>query len=200
MLIVCQGADMIINQVKKITNSRFLNLFSAQYEDRKKNQKEWIFASRSNLDNPLANTSQTPDAVVIIPYHLDEKKLVLIKEFRVALGGYQYGFPAGLVDKGESIEQAGSRELFEETGLSMDRVLKTSPVIYSSSGLTDESVSLLFVECTGEPSNQFNEASEDIEVIFFSQQEAKSILHDQTVKFDVKTWIVLNNFAGQGTV
>jgi len=191
---------MIINQVKKITNSRFLNLFSAQYEDRKNNIKEWIFASRSGFDNPLKDISDQPNAVVIVPYHTKKEKLVLIKEFRITLGGYQYGFPAGLVDESESIEQAGSRELFEETGLSVARVLKTSPVIYSSSGLTDESVSLFFVECKGEPSNRFNEASEDIEVLFFSKQEAQNILQDQTIKFDVKTWIVLSNFAEQGTL
>lgn len=200
MLIVCQGADMIINDVKKITNYRFLNLFSVQYKDQKDCEKEWIFASRSNHDNPLKSQSKIPDAVVIVPYHIQREELVLIKEFRVALGGYQYGFPAGLVDKGESIEQAGSREFLEETGLTITRIIKTSPPIFSSSGLTDESISLFYVECTGEASNHYNEASEDIEVVFFSQKDAGNILYDDTVKFDVKTWIVLQNFAAQGKV
>ncbi|MFH2059996.1 MAG: NUDIX hydrolase [Pseudomonadota bacterium] len=191
---------MIINDVKKITNYRFLNLFSVQYKDQKDCEKEWIFASRSNHDNPLKSQSKIPDAVVIVPYHIQREELVLIKEFRVALGGYQYGFPAGLVDKGESIEQAGSREFLEETGLTITRIIKTSPPIFSSSGLTDESISLFYVECTGEASNHYNEASEDIEVVFFSQKDAGNILYDDTVKFDVKTWIVLQNFAAQGKV
>ena len=191
---------MVINDVKKITNGRFLNLFSVRYNDQKDCEKEWIFASRSNHDNPLESQSKKPDAVVIVPYHIDRKELVLIREFRVALGGYQYGFPAGLLDKGESIEQAGLREFFEETGLTVNRIIKTSPPVYSSSGLTDESVSLFFVECTGEPSTHYNEASEDIEVVFFSQKKALDILYDDSIKFDVKTWIVLHNFAAQGKV
>ena len=190
---------MIIKHVKKITNYRFLNLFAARYTDQRGVPKEWIYASRSSLDNPMSDVNTEPDAVVIVPFHVEKQKLVIIKEFRVALGGYQYGFPAGLVDKGETIEQAGKRELFEETGLLMERVLKISPPIYSSSGLTDESVSLLFVDCSGEPTCQFNEASEEIDVLFFSQKEARNLLQERNLKFDVKTWIILDHFAQQGT-
>lgn len=191
---------MIINRVKKITDFRFLNLFSAQYTDRNQTEKEWIFASRTDKDNPFEKTLSIPDAVVIVPFHTDLNQLVLIKEFRVALNGYQIGFPAGLVDKGEGIEAACRRELYEETGLSVSQVLKTSPPIYSSSGLSDESICLVFVECQGQPTNQFNEASEDIEVICLGPQAANGLLKDPTLKFDVKTWIVLQQFAEQGRV
>jgi len=195
-----QGIDMKINNVKKITDCKYLNLFSISYKDRVNCEKEWIFASRSKQLNPLEINDARPDAVVIVPFHKPEAKLVLIKEFRVALGGYQYGFPAGLVDIGETIEQAGKRELFEETGLTISKVLKKSPAIFSSSGMTDESISLLFVECEGRPTSRFNEASEDIEVIMLSRQQASDILNDNQIKFDVKSWIVLNTFASQGVV
>ena len=191
---------MKINNVKKITDCKYLNLFSISYKDRVNCEKEWIFASRSKQLNPLEINDARPDAVVIVPFHKPEAKLVLIKEFRVALGGYQYGFPAGLVDIGETIEQAGKRELFEETGLTISKVLKKSPAIFSSSGMTDESISLLFVECEGRPTSRFNEASEDIEVIMLSRQQASDILNDNQIKFDVKSWIVLNTFASQGVV
>ncbi len=188
---------MKINTIKKITDCSHINLFSIHYTDQVNNEKQWIFASRSS-QNPLKKNHSKPDAVVIVPYHEDKKKLVLIKEFRVALGGYQYGFPAGLIDKGESIEQAGKRELFEETGLQLKKVIKISPAVFSSSGLTDESISLLYVNCGGNPTNEFNEDSEDIEVKMFSREQASEILNDHTVKFDVKSWIVLNTFASQG--
>ncbi|MCP3871699.1 MAG: NUDIX hydrolase [Desulfobacteraceae bacterium] len=189
---------MKINTVKKITDHKYLNLFSIQYTDRVNNEKQWIFASRSQYLNPLENDDAKPDAVVIVPYHKQEEKIVLIKEFRFALGGYQYGFPAGLVDKGESVDQAGRRELFEETGLTTTKVIKTSPVIFSSSGLTDESISLFYVECEGQPSNEFNEDSEDIEVMMLSRKQVSNIIYDDKIKVDVKTWIVLNTFASHG--
>ncbi|MCF6248439.1 MAG: NUDIX hydrolase [Desulfobacula sp.] len=191
---------MKIKNVNKVTDYKYLNLFSIQYDDRLNDEKEYIFASRSDLTNPLEKLDSQPDAVVIVPFHTEAKKLVMIEEFRVALGGYQYGFPAGLIDKGETIEQAGKRELFEETGLLATRILKQSPRVFSSSGMTDESVSLLFVECNGKPTNQFNESSEDIQVKLISQQKAGNILFDDTKKFDVKSWIVLNMFAISGGI
>lgn len=191
---------MKIKNVKKLSDYSHLNLYAVQYTDMVNQDRQWIFASRSKNSNPLNKNTLTPDAVVIVPFHEKYQKLVIIKEFRVPLGGYQYGFPAGLIDEGETIEQAGKRELFEETGLKVDRILKRSPGIFSSSGMTDESVSMLFVECKGEPSSEFNEASEDIEVMMVSVQQARDILHDDTIKFDVKTWIVMHMFAATGSV
>lgn len=200
MIIICKGVDMEIKDVKKLTDCSFLNLFSVQYKDQGNRDKEWVFASRSKKENPLMDKDLRPDAVVIVPFHTKLKKLVLINELRVALGGYQYGFPAGLLDKGETVEQAGTRELFEETGLKITRFLKQSPPIFSSSGLTDEAISLLFVECDGIPTNKYNEASEDIEVMLLSREDVSDILFDQNIKFDVKTWIVLNHFVSQGKI
>ncbi len=177
-----------------------MNLFSIQYRDRAKNIKNWVFASRSQDPDPLKQERRTADAVVIVPFHRQAEKLVIIKEFRVALGGFQYGFPAGLVDQGETIVQAGERELLEETGLAITRVLKQSPPIYSSSGMTDETISLLFVECDGNPSNEFNEMSEEIEVIMLSQEAAKGLISKAGLKFDVKSWMVLSMFADYGII
>ena len=191
---------MKIKTIKKLTDLKHLNLFSIKYLDQRNADKSWIFASRSDAVNPLDKSRVVPDAVVVVPFHTLEQKLVLIKEYRVALGGYQYGFPAGLVDKDETIYETAKRELFEETGLNLTRITKTSPPVFSSSGMTDEAVSLVFAECQGKPSNRFNEASEDIETIMVSNEEALSLMNDPTIKWDVKTWIVLNFFSAQGSL
>jgi ADP-ribose pyrophosphatase len=193
-----QGVSMEICRVEKITDRNHLNLFSIRYRDRGENIKNWIFASRSSLANPLDQESCVPDAVVVVPFHVQENKIVVIREFRVALGGYLYGFPAGLVDPGEEVVTAGKREFFEETGLKVTRVLKQSPAIYSSSGLTDENISLLFVECDGKPSDEFNKMSEEIEVLMLSREAAGQLISKPDLKFDVKSWMVLSMFADYG--
>jgi ADP-ribose pyrophosphatase len=149
------------------------------------------------LENPLKADRSIPDAVVIVPFHTTRNKLVVIKEFRVALGDDQYGFPAGLVDDGESIEQAAQRELREETGLRIDQIIRTSPVVYSSSGLTDESICLVFADCSGRPTTAYNEASEDIEVLFFSRRDIRQLLNRSDIKFDIKTWLAMDGFTRQ---
>jgi ADP-ribose pyrophosphatase len=191
---------MKIYEIRKVTDRDHLNLFSIGYTDRNQAEKSWVFASRSAMQNPLKKRSALPDAVVVVPFHIDTQKLVVIKEFRLVLAGYQYGFPAGLVDQGETVETAGIRELFEETGLQVVRVLKQSPVIYSSSGMTDESISLLYVNCKGEPSCIYNEASEDIEVLLLSPDEAGFLLEHADIPFDVKSWIIINTWAAQGII
>lgn len=184
---------MKICSTEKITDYKHLNLVSVEYRDKFGAEKTWIYASRGN--------ARRPDAVVVVPFHVKESKLVLIREFRVPLGGFQYGLPAGLVDAGEDVETAGKRELFEETGLTATRVLRQSPPIFSSSGMTDESICLLYVECEGAPSTDHNETSEEIEVVLLSQDEAGELLERQTnLLFDVKSWIILERFATMGSV
>ncbi|MBU2512891.1 NUDIX hydrolase [bacterium] len=173
-------------------------MFELDYQDMKGQHKTWQFASRHQEPRCISRSFDAPDAVVIVPFHKEKNKLVVIKEFRVPLADYQLGFPAGLIDTGETIEEAGKRELNEETGLILTRVLKKSPPVYSTSGLTDESVSLLYVECEGEVSNEHNESSEDISVQFLSPEECFSIINHTDLKIDVKTWLVLSSYAENG--
>lgn len=173
-------------------------MFEIDYEDRLHNQKIWQLASRQPAPRCATGKFDNPDAVVIVPFHAESGKLVIIEEFRVPLGGYQIGFPAGLIDEGETVEQASARELREETGLEMTAFLSASPPVYSSSGMSDESIVMAYVECRGEPSNQENEGSEDITALLIDREEAGIICGRRDVKVDVKTWLVLKVFSERG--
>jgi ADP-ribose pyrophosphatase len=189
-----------ILETQKLTSLPHLNLFRTHYEDRHGDPKEWIFASRQDPPRLVSEEWDVPDAVVIVPYHVTRRKMVIIEEFRVAIGGYQYGFPAGLVDAGETVEATCRRELLEETGLTLGRLLRQSPSVLSSSGITDETVGMVFVECDGTPSNRANEGSEDIRTLFVGRQEAQTICAAADRRMDVKTWIVLSAYAQFGAI
>lgn len=189
---------MKIKSVKKITEYLHLNMFEIIYSDTKDRKKLWSFASRNDPPKCVSGQFETPDAVVIVAYHTEKKKLVIIKEFRVPLGDYQYGFPAGLVDAGETVESSVIRELKEETGLTVTQMNKVSPPIYSSSGMTDESVVMAYLECSGDVSQEGNCSSEDIETIFVSPDEARALCGNSQIKFDVKTWLVLSQYGETG--
>jgi ADP-ribose pyrophosphatase len=181
-------------ETSQITDLRHLNLFRTRYTDRRGAERTWVFASRRSQPLSLGVVPEVPDAVVIVPFHTARQELVAIREFRVTLGGYQIGFPAGLIDPGETIDDAARRELFEETGLKMQRVLYRSPPVYSSSGMTDESVSLVFVACDGRPSTAANESSEDIHVLFLDRAAARHLDGDTSLKLDVKAWTIIAAF------
>jgi ADP-ribose pyrophosphatase len=186
---------MKIKSSRKLTAGKWLNLFEVSYIARTGDEKSWQIASRQNEPKCLTGRYQRPDAVVIVPFHTRRNKMVIIREYRVSLDDYEYGFPAGLVDNGESVEQAARRELKEETGLTVSRFIKISPPIYSSAGMTDESVAMVYVECEGEPSNSANTDSELIETLFISSSEAQDLLNDTTLKFDAKSWLAISQFA-----
>jgi ADP-ribose pyrophosphatase len=189
---------MKIFEVDKLSDTPWLNLFQITYRLEGRDPRRWTLATRRKLPRCASGRFETPDAVIIAAFHRRRRKLVVIRECRVPLAGIEYGFPAGLVDAGESIEEAAHRELMEETGLSVIRFLKTSPPLYSSAGMTDESVCLVYVECDGEPSAKSQEDSEQINVMFVSAEEAALLLTNPSLKFDARAWLVIERFAATG--
>jgi ADP-ribose diphosphatase len=54
-------------------------------------------------------------AVMIVPLTA-QNELLLVREYCAGTNNYQLGFPKGLIDPGETPEQAANRELKEEVG------------------------------------------------------------------------------------
>ncbi|AWL10617.1 ADP compounds hydrolase NudE [Saliniradius amylolyticus] len=54
-------------------------------------------------------------AVMLVPF-IDDDTLLLVREYAAGAHAYELGFPKGLIDPGETPEQAGNRELMEEVG------------------------------------------------------------------------------------
>jgi ADP-ribose pyrophosphatase len=112
----------------------------------------WVYASRRQAGQPAG-----VDAATIIALHGDASpegphRLVVIEEFRVPVDGWEFGLPAGLKDAGETAEACAARELREETGLELTRVLEISGTTYSTPGLSDESQAFVVALCRGMPS------------------------------------------------
>lgn len=189
---------MRIKKAVRLTDVKWLNLFDIEVVDTSGADRNWRLASRRRQPKCVTGRFARPDGVVIVPWHAGRSMIVITREYRVALAGDEYGFPAGLVDDGETVEAAARRELYEETGLTVTRFLDIGPPVYSSAGMTDESVAMVYVECDGEPSAAFNEGIERIEVIMVSAAQVARLCADPKLKFDAKAWLVLTAFARYG--
>jgi ADP-ribose pyrophosphatase len=175
-----------INKVSKLTDYRWLNLYDVEYVTAEGKVGHWTFASRKTPQP--AGSPLVADAVVIIPLLKDgrKRKLVTIKEFRIPLGDYEYGTPAGLYNHSETAEKVAKRELKEETGLKLTKVLYVGPACVSSAGLSDESVVYIVCECTGEVNTQGNEGTEDITVEVLDLEGIRA-LRNSNNKISAKT-------------
>ena len=60
-------------------------------------------------------------SVTILPF-VEEDRILLLKEYRHAIGKWMYEFPSGMIEESESIEEAAVRELKEETGYEARKV------------------------------------------------------------------------------
>lgn len=156
--------------------SRWLKFFNVHYVANGR-RGIWSFASRKSIPQP--GKPLVADAVVIIPLFKEDDnkyKLVTIREYRIPLGSYEHSFPAGLYDHNESAEEVARRELKEETGLDLTKILHISPPVVSSAGLSDESVVYIICECTGNISLAGNEETEDITVNIIDKDGVDNIL------------------------
>ena len=187
-----------ILSIKKITDSKWVNLFDVEVQNSKGHRAKWTFASRK--ENPAEDKSV--DAVVIIPTidTEDGRKLVLIKEFRWTINDFEYGFPAGLVEDGLSVEETVAKELKEETGLDLKKMYAASNPVYSSPGLSDEACVMVFVEAEGRISTKNQEAGEDIEILVVGVDEITQMLGDPDKKIGAKAWGILYYYSKIGRI
>ncbi|WP_066895293.1 NUDIX hydrolase [Clostridium nigeriense] len=188
-----------VNSIKTLASTKYLSLYSADYTNKKGNLRNWTIASRKNLktiENKFFNDGDDNiDAVVVIAKHIDEDKLVVIRQFRVPINDYVIELPAGLVDGNEGFEEAVKRELKEETGLDLINIDKeaTKEKVYVSVGMTDESIALVQCTCRGTVSKENLEDDEDIEVVMLSKEEAKELIKSNE-NIDVKALLAIQNF------
>lgn len=191
-----------IKGVKKQTDNRFLNLYELDAQFRDGSRTPYYVASRRKSADQLKAVTHdnNPDGVILYGVHGENKdKVVLIRQFRYPLGGYVYEFPAGLVEPGEDMMDAGIREMFEETGLNFTPVDAgaCSRPFFTTIGMTDESCGTVYGYCSGDPSVSNQEGTEDIQVVLADREECRRILQEENVAI-MCAYMLMHFIASEG--
>lgn len=139
-----------------------------------------------------------PDAVCIVPL-LPDGSVLLEREFRYPLNSWCVSLPAGLIDAGESLEEAVARELSEETGYRLrdDIAPAVRPLPqpgFSSTGLTEENVQVVFAQV--EPAGQARpDSAELIEPFTVARADLRAFLDANQLPIGTRCQLILELLA-----
>ena len=139
-----------------------------------------------------------PDAVCIVPL-LPDGSVLLEREFRYPLNSWCVSLPAGLIDAGESLEEAVARELSEETGyrLRNDIAPAVRPLPqpgFSSTGLTEENVQVVFAQV--EPAGEARpDSAELIEPFTVARADLRAFLDANRLPIGTRCQLILELLA-----
>jgi ADP-ribose pyrophosphatase len=114
-----------------------------------------------------------PGAVTVVPV-LDDGRLVMIRNWRVAVGQWLDEFCAGKLEPGEDPAAAAARELEEETGHAAGEI-RPLGTFFTSPGFADERMHVFEARALRQVPPRL-EHGEQIEVVVRSPEELEAMI------------------------
>ncbi|EGR2796266.1 ADP-ribose diphosphatase [Vibrio cidicii] len=114
------------------------------------------------------------NAVMMVPI-TEQGDLLLVREYAAGTERYELGFPKGLIDSGESPEQAADRELKEEIGFGAKKLTPLKQVVLAPSYFSSKMT--LFIAQDLYPETLQGDEPEPLEVVRWPLQQAEELLN-----------------------
>ena len=120
---------MELIKFEKVHDGHYLKNYEITYRNKAGKDKKYEIVSRKNLESP-ADLGTKVSGVSIVATCKD--KLLLLHEFRMGINRTIYNLCAGMLEDNETIEECIARELYEETGLKLKKIIKLLPPSFSA--------------------------------------------------------------------
>lgn len=109
-----------------------------------------------------------------------DNKAIFVKQYRHGLGVVSIETPGGVVDEGESPDEAVQRELFEETGYKFDKLERLGKI--SANPATTNNYMHMYLATGGEKvGEQSLDETEDVEVVLYTIDELKELIRKNEI-------------------
>lgn len=180
---------MKIIDVEKVYQGKYISYYIASYLLNDGSIKKYELVSRDhNLNiNTIGRGNVTGVGLVI--YSEDFSKVLLQKEFRLAANQWLYTFPAGIIDPGETAAVAAKRELKEETGIDLIKMIDVLPPCFTCQGFSDEMMTIAIGIGSGEIKGSTNPV-EEIIPRWYTKEEVRELFNNK-VAMSVRTQMFL---------
>ena len=123
---------MKLIKMEKVRSGKYLKNYELTYLN--KAGKSKVFEIVSHAD--MTDTDELGEHLSGISIAARRgNKLLLLREFRMGVNRYVYNLCAGMLEDGESIEDCVRRELYEESGLKLDKIEEMLPPAYAAVGI-----------------------------------------------------------------
>ena len=167
---------MTYQGILKIHEGKFITRYDVDYITAEGHPKTYEIISRNRDIRTLEELqNRTPDSVVMILTDESGERILVNREYRMAMAQWIYNFPAGLIDPGETPEESARRELWEETGLALVRVDDVLDNSYSAVGFANERNICVFGAAAGEFRGSTSDA-EEIVPGWYTREEMRALL------------------------
>ncbi|KIY67693.1 hypothetical protein CYLTODRAFT_422278 [Cylindrobasidium torrendii FP15055 ss-10] len=192
------GQPKVLSSVDLPTDqAKWISLKKITYRDAEGKERPWECAERRT------RKSTGVDAVAMLAMIKSKTNAfplstVIIEQYRPPIDAFVVELPAGLIDEGESAEDAALRELVEETGFKAERIIESSPVIVSDPGMTNANMKLVLLSVTLPGEMETPEAQLEAGEFITKRVVALADLNEELKAYDKRGFVVdarLSHFA-----
>ncbi|MCM1173949.1 MAG: NUDIX hydrolase [Blautia sp.] len=180
---------MKLLRLQKVKEGKYLKNYELTYLNKKGKEKVYEIVSRNDIPDASALGNRV-SGVSIVAYC--GERMLLLREFRMGVNHDVYNLCAGMVEEGESIEECIRRELYEETGLQVKKILQILKPSYAAVAFSDVKTQIAFVEAEGVFEDHTSD-NEMIEAEFYTKEEVRELL--ETEEFSSRAQLAAYFFA-----